>query len=115
MMNINLDEQKNEENLEGGDNWITIPSSVVKITVLSDDKSLPAQRRFKVEQRDKETQKVSLAPYREESKKIFEIIQTFAKIVEKASCDEAFIDVTEEVNQMYEASQNQSQSQVLIS
>ena len=43
MMNINLDEQKNEENLEGGDNWITIPSSVVKITVLSDDKSLPAQ------------------------------------------------------------------------
>jgi nucleotidyltransferase/DNA polymerase involved in DNA repair len=41
---------------------------------------------------------VSLALYREESKKIFEILRRFSPLVEKASCDEAFIDVTNEVN-----------------
>ncbi len=47
--------------------------------------------------RDKEKQKVSLALYREESKKIFEILRRFSDQVEKASCDEAFIDVTNQI------------------
>lgn len=47
--------------------------------------------------RDKEKQKVSLALYREESKKIFEILRRFSDQVEKASCDEAFIDVTHQI------------------
>lgn len=47
--------------------------------------------------RDKEKQKVSLALYREESKKIFEILRRFSDQVEKASCDEAFIDITNQI------------------
>ena len=54
-----------------------------------------------VESRDKENQKVSLLFYREESKKIFSIIHRYAKLVEKAGCDEAFLDVTEEVESLY--------------
>jgi DNA polymerase eta len=44
---------------------------------------------------------VSLAKYREESKKIFAICRRFSTLVEKASCDEAFIDVTQQVNLKY--------------
>lgn len=44
-----------------------VPSSVCKVTELGPN-------RFKVESRDKEVQKVSLALYREESKKIFAIL-----------------------------------------
>ena len=51
--------------------------------------------------RDKETQKVSLALFREESKKIFEILRRYSGLVEKASCDEAFVDVTKEVEERY--------------
>ena len=40
---------------------------------------------------------MSLALYREESKKIFEILRRFSDQVEKASCDEAFIDITNHV------------------
>jgi impB/mucB/samB family len=42
-----------------------------------------------------------LALYREESKKIFEILRRYTQMVEKASCDEAFLDVTAEINQKY--------------
>ena len=59
-------------------------------------------KRFKVEVRDKEKQKVSLALYREESKKIFEILRRYSDQVEKASCDEAFIDITSKVEQLFE-------------
>lgn len=67
-----------------------IPSSVCKVTELGPN-------RFKVESRDKEVQKVSLALYREESKKIFAILMRFSDMVEKASCDEAYIEVTKQV------------------
>ena len=63
--------------------------------------SLPAHKRLRVETRDKESMKVSLALYREESKKIFALLRRYSEIVEKASCDEAFIDVTEVVNNTY--------------
>ena len=63
--------------------------------------AMPAQRRFKVESRDKEIQKVSLALYREESQKIFDLLKRFSPFVEKASCDEAFIDVTKEVDEIF--------------
>ena len=35
--------------------------------------------------------------YREESKKIFEIIRRYARVIEKGGTDEAFLNVTEEV------------------
>jgi nucleotidyltransferase/DNA polymerase involved in DNA repair len=49
---------------------------------------------------------VSLALYREESKKIFAILQTYTDLVEKASCDEAFIDVTKQVNEIFNTSKS---------
>jgi len=55
-----------------------LPSSISKVSVLSTNTQIPPQRRFKVEMRDKESQKVSLALYREESKKIFEILRGFS-------------------------------------
>jgi len=45
---------------------------------------------------DKQKEKVSLKRYRDESKKIMEIFQNVVKTTEKASIDEAFLDVTEE-------------------
>eukprot|EP00347_Sterkiella_histriomuscorum_P022605 403337853 len=79
-----------------------IPSSVLKVQCLNKDSSIPAVRRFRIEQRDKESQKVSLAKYREESKKIFGIVQRYSQLVEKASCDEAYVDVTNQVNLKYQ-------------
>ena len=40
---------------------------------------------------------MSLKLYRTESKKILKILQRFSDQVEKASCDEAFLDVTTQV------------------
>jgi nucleotidyltransferase/DNA polymerase involved in DNA repair len=74
-----------------------VASSIAKVDILSENTNLPPNRRFRVEFRDKEKQKVSLALYREESKKIFEILRRFSDQVEKASCDEAFIDITNHV------------------
>ena len=54
-------------------------------------------RRFWVEMRAKQQQKVSLKLYRQESKKILKILQRFSDQVERASCDEAFLDVTTQV------------------
>jgi nucleotidyltransferase/DNA polymerase involved in DNA repair len=51
---------------------------------------------------------VSLALFRNESKKIFEILNRYSSCVEKASCDEAFIDVTAEVNQRYQSDSDQN-------
>lgn len=48
----------------------------------------------------KSTHKVSLDPYRQASKQIFKIIRKLDAKVEKASVDEAFIDVTELVHKM---------------
>ena len=59
-------------------------------------------KKWWIETRDPNQQKVCLRLYREESKKIFQIIERFAKCVEKAGCDEAFLDVTEEVNKQNE-------------
>ena len=86
--------RKNDDDAIGIHNQTLVPSSIAKVEVLSNNMSLPPHRRFRVEMRDKEKQKVSLALYREESKKIFEILRRFSDQVEKASCDEAFIDVT---------------------
>ena len=80
-----------------------LPSNVCNVKILSTNTNLPVIRRFKIETgRDKESMKVSLAPYREESKKIFAILKRFSPNVEKASCDEAFIDVTNQVNMKFE-------------
>jgi impB/mucB/samB family len=76
-----------------------MPSSICKVTEISTNESLPAQKRFRVETRDKELQKVSLAPYRIESKKIFAILRRYSDLVEKASCDEAYIDLTSKINE----------------
>jgi nucleotidyltransferase/DNA polymerase involved in DNA repair len=51
--------------------------------------------------RQRENQKVSLKLYREESRKIQKVLQRFSENVEKASCDEAYIDVTQQVNIRY--------------
>ena len=79
-----------------------VPSSICKVTEICSNSALPPQKRFKVESRDKEVQKVSLALYRVESKRIFAILQRYSELVEKASCDEAFIDVTKAVNALYD-------------
>lgn len=91
-----------DEFLDDGECQTIIPSSICQVIVLSHNKELPSMKRFKVITRDKESQKVSLALYREESKKIFDILRRYSDLVEKASCDEAFIDVTKEINAKYE-------------
>ena len=49
---------------------------------------------------------MSLQLYREESKKIFEIINRYSKCVEKAGCDEAFLDVGDQVEFRYKYDKN---------
>ena len=78
-----------------------IPSSICKVKMLSSDEKLEPYRRWWVEMRQKENQKVSLKLYRRESRKIHRILQKFSDQVEKASCDEAFLDVTGQVNLRY--------------
>ncbi|KAK9760131.1 N-acetyltransferase eso1 [Basidiobolus ranarum] len=48
----------------------------------------------------RDTHKVSLEPYRRASSQIFEIFRRINKNVQKASVDEAYIDVTEQVNKI---------------
>ncbi len=50
---------------------------------------------------------MSLKLYRHESKKIFRILQRFSDNVEKASCDEAFLDVTQQVNIRFSLSRDE--------
>ena len=57
---------------------------------------------WSVETRDQNHQKVSLHSYREESRKIFQIINRYSRNIEKAGTDEAFLDVTCEVNAKYD-------------
>ena len=54
-----------------------------------------------METRDKNSQKISLRLYRQESEKILKIISKFSDQVEKASIDEAYIDVTSQVEEIY--------------
>ena len=84
-----------EDFLESGGRLIE--SSILKTRCLSNDEFLEPHKRFWVEMRPKQRQKVSLKLYRTESKKIFRILQRFCDQVEKASCDEAFLDVTSRV------------------
>lgn len=56
------------------------------------------EMKYKVYTRDQNTHKVSLKLYRDESKKIFNIIHRYCKITEKAGTDEAFLNITDEVN-----------------
>ena len=74
-----------------------IESSICRTKCLSMDETLEPFRRFWVEMRPKQSQKVSLKLYRTESKKIIEVLQRFSDQVEKASCDEAYLDVTTQV------------------
>ena len=74
-----------------------IESSICRTKVLSKDEKLEPYRRFWVEMRQKEHQKVSLKLYRQESRKILKVLERFSDQVEKASCDEAYIDVTAQV------------------
>lgn len=48
------------------------------------------------------THKVDLSPYRQASAKIFQIFKRMAKHVQKASVDEAYMDVTDEVEVLLE-------------
>jgi DNA polymerase eta len=59
---------------------------------------------------DKQKHKVSLQKFREESHEIFSIMRKHCSIVEKASIDEAFMDVTSEVAEMrkFVSSQNEN-------
>ena len=43
---------------------------------------------FRVEEREKANQKVTLTRYREETKKIFAVFSKYCSLVEKASCDD---------------------------
>ena len=68
--------------------------------MISKNEKLEPYRRFWVEMRPKQEQKVSLKLYRQESKKIIKILQRYCDQVEKASCDEAYLDVTSQVKLM---------------
>ena len=47
--------------------------------------------------------------YRQESAKIIKVLQQFSDVVEKASCDEAFIDVTSQVEIKFKLSKTQQE------
>ncbi|KAI0219066.1 N-acetyltransferase eso1 [Massospora cicadina] len=47
---------------------------------------------------DKSTFKASLAPYRRASLSIMQLLQTFSPVLQKASVDEAYLDLTDQVN-----------------
>eukprot|EP01135_Chromosphaera_perkinsii_P007634 Nk52_evm90s914 gene=Nk52_evmTU90s914 len=52
----------------------------------------------------KETHKVSLDPYRKASREIFKILKEYTQEVEKASVDEAFLDITDMVDELMQFS-----------
>jgi len=56
----------------------------------------------KFKKHDRRTEKVSLEHYRAEAERIFSILEKYSDIVEKASFDEAFLDVTGSVIERYE-------------
>ena len=86
--------------LDKNGNELMIPSAIVPVQKLSAAKSADGEAlpQWKVHTRDQNSQKVSLIFYREESKKIFKIINWYSSCVEKAGCDEAFLNVTDQVN-----------------
>lgn len=55
----------------------------------------------KFRKHDKNKEKVSLDLYRYEGDKIFSILRRNCPIVEKGSIDEAFLDITGQVNEIY--------------
>jgi len=55
----------------------------------------------KMKTHDKKTEKVSLERCRMEADKIFTMLESYSKTVEKASFDEAFLDVTPEAMEIY--------------
>ena len=55
----------------------------------------------KLKEHDKKTEKVSLERCRLEADKIFTMLESYSKTVEKASFDEAFLDVTPEAMEIY--------------
>lgn len=57
---------------------------------------------YRIEAREKKNSKVTLVRYREATKTIFEVFKRFSTVVEKASCDEGFLDITREVQWIYE-------------
>lgn len=86
---------------EAGIHYKLFPSSICRTKMVAEDPQLPAHKRFWCEMRPKDRQKVSLKLYREESAKILEILKRFSDQVEKASCDEAYIDVSEQIALKY--------------
>ena len=93
--------QQEDSDSDCEDGHRVIDSSICRTKMISKDESLEPYRRFWVEMRQKQNQKVSLKLYRTESRKILRVLQRFSDQVEKASCDEAFLDVTAQVKLMY--------------
>ena len=94
-----LQDEDSDSDFEDGHRLIE--SSICKTKMISKDENLEPYRRFWVEMRQKQSQKVSLKLYRTESKKILKVLQRFSDQVEKASCDEAYLDVTTQVKLKY--------------
>jgi hypothetical protein len=63
-----------DEDSEEGEDCVLIPSAISKTKMLSTDESLEPYRRFWVEMRQKQNQKVSLRLYRQESAKILKVL-----------------------------------------
>ena len=55
----------------------------------------------KLKSHDKNKEKVSLEHYRSEADRIFSILEKYSPIVDKASFDEAFLDVTDQAIEYY--------------
>lgn len=79
---------------------IVIDSSICNVTKIQNAEQDPIK--WKVETRDQNFQKVNLQLYRIESKKIFSIIHRYSETIEKAGTDEAFLDVTREVEYAFQ-------------
>ena len=58
--------------------------------------------RIKLETRDPEQHKASLQYYKRKSRKIFEIINKYSNTVEKYGSDEAYLNITSTVNQIFQ-------------
>ena len=58
------------------------------------EEGLMPEEIWEVNFRNKQKEKTTLIKYRQESKKIFEILRRFCEVVEKGGTDEAFLDVT---------------------
>jgi len=85
-------------------NIVIVHVDTLKLDTLNEDSNFDSKEiRHKFEVKDRNFEKVTLDYYRFESERIFAIFMKRCNIVEKASIDEAFLDLTTEAYEMYKS------------